>query len=107
MAHARTSRVSGLVEMVVLRCLANKEMYGYELAQAVRDLTDGEMEMREGLLYPLLHAQSAAGRVTRRRVTVDGRPRIYYRLTPKGRAHLEALRAEWGRVVHAVGRVLA
>jgi PadR family transcriptional regulator, regulatory protein PadR len=106
MAHGRTSRVAGVTEMVVLRCLSRGEMYGYELAQAVHALTDGALEVREGLLYPLLHSQTVAGHVTRRRETVDGRPRVYYRLTPKGRRHLEGLRAEWSRVVQAVGRAL-
>lgn len=107
MAQARTSRVSGLVEMVILRCLAEREMYGYELVQAVHERTNGEIELREGLLYPLLNHLTVAGRLKRRREVVDGRPRVYYRLTPKGRVHFEALREEWGRMVRAVRQVLA
>lgn len=107
MAHARTSRVAGLTEMVVLRCLDEREMYGYELVQAVRERTGGEVQMREGLLYPLLHSLSVAGRVRRREEIVDGRVRIYYRLTAKGRTRLHTLKTEWERVVHAVRQVLA
>lgn len=107
MAHARTSRVGGLSELMILRCLADREMYGYELAQAVRRLSDGEIEMREGLLYPLLHKLNASGQVSRRAQVVDGRERIYYKLTAKGRRALEAMRGEWGRVVLAVNRALA
>lgn len=107
MGHARTSRVSGMTELVVLRCLGEREMYGYELAQAVRGLTDGELDLREGLLYPLLHAQAVAGHVSSRREVVDGRARVYYRLTAKGRRHLATLRGEWERVVRAMTKALA
>lgn len=107
MAHARTSRVLGMTELVVLRCLDGREMYGYELAQAARALTDGELDLREGLLYPLLHAQAEAGHVARRREVVAGRPRVYYRLTARGRRHLASLRTEWERVVQAMTKALA
>ena len=107
MAHARTSRVSGMTELVVLRCLAEREMYGYELAQAVRALTGGELDLREGLLYPLLHGLDAQGHVTSRRAMSDNRPRVYYKLTARGRKHLGSLRTEWRRVVQAMTRALA
>lgn len=107
MAHARTSRVAGMTELVVLRCLDEREMYGYELAQAVRTITGGELDLREGLLYPLLHAQAEAGHVASRREIVAGRPRVYYRLTARGRRHLATLRSEWQRVVQAMAKALA
>ncbi len=107
MGHARANSVSGLTELAVLRCLSEREMYGYELAQAIRGLTGGELEVREGLLYPLLHTLSAGGLVTRRRQVVEGRARFYYEATAKGRRRLGALREDWGRIVAAVNRVLA
>jgi PadR family transcriptional regulator, regulatory protein PadR len=107
MSPRKMNKVADIAEMAVLRCLQNREMYGYELAQAVRTLTGGAMAMREGLLYPLLHSLSAAGFVTRRREVVEGRPRLYYRLTAKGRKQLESLRVEWARAVMTVEKVLA
>jgi PadR family transcriptional regulator, regulatory protein PadR len=103
----KANKVSGIAEMAVLRCLSSREMYGYELAQAVRDVTAGRMIMREGLLYPLLHSLTTAGHVTRRREVVDGRPRLYYKITTKGRNQLVRLRDEWATAVATVEKVLA
>lgn len=107
MLRSGSRGASGIMELVVLHCLAGEEMYGYQLVQAVRERTGGEIEMREGLIYPLLHELAATGRLSSRRTTVEGRPRVYYRLTAKGRNQLKDLRADWDRIVGAMKRVLA
>lgn len=107
MLRSGTRRSTGVTELVVLQSLADQEMYGYQIVQAVSERTDGEIEMREGLLYPLLHELAGAGHLSTRRTVVDGRPRVYYRMTAKGRRQLTDLRADWARVVRAVQQVLA
>ena len=36
-------------------------MYGYQLTQRAKELTEGELEMTEGALYPLLHKLESDG----------------------------------------------
>ncbi|MEZ5065868.1 MAG: helix-turn-helix transcriptional regulator [bacterium] len=107
MLKSETRRATGVNELVVLRCLHAGERYGYEIAQAIHERTSGEIEMREGQLYPLLHDLAARGYLASRRTKVEGRPRVYYRLTAKGRTQLEQLHDEWQRVVAAMDRILA
>ena len=107
MLPSETRRTTGLSELVVLQCLERGEMYGYEIAQEVKAKTSGEIEMRDGLLYPLLHDLTARSFLSARRTKVDGRSRVYYRLTARGRKQLDALRGEWNNLVAAMEVVLA
>lgn len=106
MLRSGTRRATGISELVVLKCIADEEKYGYEIAQEVLARTEGEIEMREGQLYPLLHDLAGGGYLSTRKETVDGRPRVYYRLTSKGRALLADLRDDWTRMVQAMKKVL-
>ena len=99
--------LSGIAsELLILRLLAGREMYGYELAKTVLALTESAIRLREGLLYPLLHDLDQRGLIRSRRETVAGRPRVYYRVTPRGRRELARQTERWRRVQRAVTAVL-
>lgn len=59
-------------------------MYGYEITQKVKELTKGELEIKEGALYPALHRLEAKGWLKVEAEKVGNRIRKYYRLTGKG-----------------------
>ena len=40
---------------LVLAILQRAPSYGYAIIQAVRELSGGELEWSEGMLYPVLH----------------------------------------------------
>jgi len=90
--------MSGVPELVVLRLLAQREMYGYEIARLIRTLTNDALSLGEGVLYPALHAMEHRGLVRSRPVPHEGRTRIYYRLSAKGQTRLSRLTAEWQRL---------
>lgn len=100
------SFMNGVPELIVLRLLSEKSMYGYEIARAIQDATDSAMSMGEGVLYPVLHTLERNACLASRKLTVEGRNRIYYRITPKGRRRLQSSVADWTRIVHAVTRIL-
>jgi PadR family transcriptional regulator PadR len=101
------SALTGIVsELLVLRLLSEREMYGYELAKNVLALTRSEIRLREGLLYPLLHDLEQRGLLRSRREIVDGRPRIYYRATARGNRRRQRLTEQWQRARQAVSAVL-
>jgi len=97
---------AGVSELLVLGLLAQREMYGYELAKAVQAVTRREIRLGEGLLYPLLHGLELQKLLRSRRVTVSGRPRIYYRTTAVGRRRLTKLAGQWRRASAAVDSAL-
>ena len=81
-------------------------MYGYELVQAIRLATNGDLEFGEGCLYPLLHRLEADGLLTSCRERVGGRDRFVYRVTTRGRTELADRVSAWERVAGAVRRAL-
>lgn len=106
MSDTTPALMSGIPELVVLRLLVEREMYGYEVARALKVVSQGALSLGEGVLYPALHAMEARGLLRSRSQLVDGRTRIYYRVTPKGRRRLERLTSGWRRVTEGVERVL-
>jgi PadR family transcriptional regulator PadR len=69
--------------------------------------SEGELEVSDGTLYPVLYRLERAGFVTVRWDTPKrGVPRKYYRLTPSGRRELERLTQEWTAFASAMSRLL-
>jgi PadR family transcriptional regulator, regulatory protein PadR len=98
--------MSGVPELLILRLLAGREMYGYQLVQAIRAATGEAITLGEGVVYPALHALERAGALKATRKEVAGRSRVYYALTPKGARRLDDLTADWRTLDGAVGAVL-
>ena len=59
-------------------------MYGYEITQHVKALTNGELKITEGALYPALHKLEAEGLLDVEVAKVGNRLRKYYKLTESG-----------------------
>ena len=86
---------------MVLSILSQGENYGYALIQRVRELSSGQMEWTDGMLYPVLHRLERQGLVRSRwRVSDVGRKRKYYSLTERGGGFLRQSRKQW-MVVHS------
>jgi PadR family transcriptional regulator, regulatory protein PadR len=98
--------MSGVPELVVLRLLAERDMYGYEIARAIRLLSHDALSIGEGVLYPALHAMQARRLVRARSRRAGGRVRIYYSLSARGKTRLERLTHSWRRMSRAVESVL-
>jgi PadR family transcriptional regulator PadR len=107
MAQRNPAFMSGVPELLALQLLADREMYGYELARAIHKVTREAIALGEGVLYPALHALEARGLLRARPRAVAGRTRIYYSLTSGGRRRLAQLTDEWRRVSGAVEAALA
>jgi len=87
----------------VLRLLSIREMYGYELVEALARQTGGVLAMGQSTLYPLLYNLEAKGLVEASWRDADsGRERKYYRLTGKGKKKLRADTEQWNRLAGAM-----
>jgi PadR family transcriptional regulator PadR len=53
--------MSGISELLLLRLLSERQMYGYELARAIRTTTRQAISVGEGVLYPVLHSSERRG----------------------------------------------
>ena len=99
--------MTGVPELLILRLLAEREMYGYELVQAIEDSTGEAIKVGEGVVYPILHALEAQGCLSARRKPVNGRTRVYYTATAAGKKRLGTLISEWQRITDAVSTLVA
>lgn len=104
--NGKANFMAGVPELLLLRLLSEREMYGYELVQAVRSHTAETIVLGEGVVYPLLHALEREGALKSSRKEVSGRSRVYYALTPKGGRRLAALTADWSALNGAIRMVL-
>ena len=65
----------------VLLCLHNKNMYGTEMAELVRKITDDRVKLGPGTLYSILSTFETEGVINK--FSQEGR-RITYQITEKG-----------------------
>ena len=106
MTQSNPPFMSGVPELLLLRTLAQSEMYGYELVKTVRIATRDAISLGEGVVYPALYTLEKRGSLKSRRTAVNGRSRVYYRITKKGRRRLTELTDEWQRITTGVGTAL-
>ena len=84
---------------IVLTILSEKDSYGYAIIKRVQELSGGQMEWTDGMLYPVLHRLERLEHIEARwEVAESGRRRKYYRITPQGRNHLTEERRQWQAV---------
>ncbi|MDX1516345.1 MAG: PadR family transcriptional regulator [Woeseiaceae bacterium] len=106
MARTNPPFMSGVPELLLLRLLDQREMYGYELVRSIRQVTGDAISIGEGVIYPVLHSLERGGALNSRRRTVDGRRRVYYSLTAGGRRRLAALSKDWRRIQGGIENAL-
>ena len=98
--------VAAAATPLVLSILAEGDSYGYALLKRIRELSDGELEWTDGMLYPLLHRLDRLGFVTTEWQTPpEGRRRKYYEITDDGRKALAEHKRQWATVTRALDGV--
>lgn len=89
------SLISGSTSMLVLRLLEEKDMYGYEMIETLREKSRNVFELKAGTLYPLLHGMENQGYLESYEQEEGGKIRKYYKLTREGRKALKEKHQEW------------
>lgn len=91
---------------LVLAILGEGESYGYAILKRVRELSAGELDWTDGMLYPLLHRLHRLGYVTTEwRRPPEGRRRRYYAITDDGRKALAEHKRQWVTVARTLGGI--
>jgi DNA-binding PadR family transcriptional regulator len=91
---------------LVLAILAEGDSYGYAILRRVRELSGGELDWTDGMLYPVLHRLERSGLVESRwEAAESGRRRKYYRVTDAGLEQLADERRQWRAVDQTLRRI--
>jgi len=101
------SLISGSMTMLILKLLSEKDMYGYEMIDTLRQKSQNVFELKAGTLYPLLHSMEEKGLLSVYEQPVLGKIRKYYSITKDGRKFLQKKTEEWKEYTSAVAQVLA
>lgn len=93
-------------QIVVLRLLSEKPMYGYQMTQ--------EMEKRsksrytKAILYPVIYKLQSLGLIEEvdKKISDKNRVQNYYGITEAGRKHLEEIWAEYTEMVQVLQEIM-
>jgi PadR family transcriptional regulator, regulatory protein PadR len=98
--------LKGVLSLLLLRLLAERESYGYELVGRLREL--GLHDIADGTVYPALARLEREGRVSARLIASRSGPaRKYYRPTPDGYVALAEGVSMWQTLVGAADPLLS
>ena len=93
--------------LLVLKALASGPAHGYRIASWVNQMSEGSLELKEGTLYPLLHALERKGLIQGQwHRDSAGRELRVYEITTRGRGRLREDEKVWHRVAKGVDHVL-
>ena len=88
--------VAASARPLILSLLSQGESYGYEIIQNVKALSGGQLQWKDGMLYPVLHRLKAEGLIEDQwRAAPNGRRRKYYCLKKQGHKALVQERRQW------------
>jgi len=91
--------VAASATALILAIIAEGDTYGYAILKRVSELSAGQLQWTDGMLYPVLHRLERQGHIEGKWGTADsGRKRKYYRITGQGRALLTEQRQQWQTV---------
>ena len=98
-ANTQIQMRKGLLEFCVLHIISRGEVYASDL---IEELTQAQMIVVEGTLYPLLNRLKSAELVTYKWVESEsGPPRKYYSITEAGKSFLGVLSETWASLVNS------
>jgi len=97
----------GSLDTIIMKLLSeNDEMYGYEITQKVKTLTEGQFKITEGALYPALHRLEGKGLLTTETKNIGNRFRKYYSLTEDGTKEVTTMLDEMEQFLATMKMVL-
>ncbi len=100
------SLISGSTTMLLLKLLEEKDMYGYEMIEVLRERSQNVFELKAGTLYPLLHNLEEKGLLIVYEREAGNKVRKYYSITKNGKKTLDEKKGEWELYSKAVASVL-
>jgi PadR family transcriptional regulator PadR len=105
--NQRPDLLPGTLDLLILRALVPGAMHGYGIAQRLKQISEDVLQVGESSLYPALQRLLLNDWVKAEwGASENNRKARYYKLTVAGERQLEAERAEFSRMVHAIQRVL-
>lgn len=105
--HRKPDALQGTLDLLVLKILSRGPHHGYGIAADIQAISDDDLRVEEGSLYPALHRMEHLGWITAEwSTTANNRRARLYKLTRDGQKRLDHEQVKWDRLTKAVGKVL-
>lgn len=99
--------VQGTLDLLILRVIGLQPMHGWAIAQRIRQMSNDELKVGQGSLYPALHKLEQNGWIQAKWGESEKNRRAkYYSLTAAGRRALAKETAQWDRLSAAISLVV-
>jgi transcriptional regulator len=99
--------LQGTLDLLILKTLTREPLHGWGISKRIQQLSNDELSVGQGSLYPALHRLEQQGWITATwHETALGRRAKFYALSRDGRAQLARELETWKRLSSAVGLLL-
>jgi transcriptional regulator len=103
----RSGIIQGTLDLLILRTLVFGPLHGHGIVKHIKTVSDEVLTVEHGSLYPALQRLEKLGCITSAwEADASGRELKRYRMTPKGRAQLDAEESKWAELTRAMTRLL-
>ena len=103
----RIQLLQGTLDLLVLQTLTLGRVHGHGIATSIQRMTQEELLVDHGSLYPALQRLERAHLITSEwGVSENNRRARYYKLTSAGRKRLVTETRRWEATVRVISRVL-
>ena len=100
--------LKGTLDLLILKALSCAPSHGYGLATWLERHSSGDLIADDSALYQALHRMEGRGLVEAEWGMTENRRRArYYKLTTRGRQHLDAEAKVWQRYATSVSAILS
>jgi transcriptional regulator len=100
--------VQGTLDLLILKILALEPSHGWAISRRLKQISDDELQVSDGSLYPALHKLEQEGWIKAKwKPTENNRRAKFYSLTRLGQKQMEIETAEWHRLSGAILRITA
>ena len=108
MARGRSNFKMGTVEMLILFLLDKRDLYGYEIATLIKELSEGNLSVSESTLYPTFYKLLDKKYINDKEVTIGKRRiRVYYHLEDAGKQRLSELLEDYHSTTFGIEKILS
>lgn len=106
-SHSQSDVLRGSLELLVLKTLSLAPRHGWGIGQRIQQISQGELDVNQGSLYPALQRLEQKGLIVSDWQTTENNRRArYYEITAAGRRALGKETISWRRFAETVEVVL-
>ena len=99
--------LNGITDMLILHLLKQKDCYGYEITQAISELSDRLLTISQNTIYTAIYKLENDRMISEYSVLVGRkRTRVYYHITPMGEQYFSKLQANYSATIQGVQMIM-